>query len=286
MTTIAELHKEIIRELTALYSPDEARAMSYGLLQHFGKFSRTQLHAFPNTEIAVAVIAAIQAGVKRLIRHEPLQYVVGETVFFGLPVAVDSHVLIPRPETEELVEWIIQDARCKMQDARFEILDLCTGSGCIAVALAKQLPQATLYACDISAGALAVARRNAGRNQAKVHFFEYDLLSADTPEMPGKVDCMVSNPPYVRHSEKASMHPNVLLYEPHQALFVDDSDPLAFYRAIARFAKRHLKDTGAVFVEINEALGRETAAVFVAAGFSAVELRKDINGKDRMLKAH
>jgi release factor glutamine methyltransferase len=275
--SVAQLHRESQRQLRPLYSKEEARALSYALLQHFGKLSRAQLHAFPDAELPPETVAQIQTAVAGLLAHQPLQYLTGETLFCGFPIEVSGAVLIPRPETEELVEW----ARGSIGEGA-TVIDLCTGSGCIAVAVKKIIPSAEVYACDISPEALETAQRNATKNDAEIHFFHCDILSPVAFDK--KVDCIISNPPYVRQSEKALMNENVLLYEPHQALFVDDSDPLLFYRAIAYFAQQHLRDSGTVFVEINEALGAETKALFEAAGFTAVELRKDLNGKDRMIR--
>ncbi|MDR2359306.1 MAG: peptide chain release factor N(5)-glutamine methyltransferase [Prevotellaceae bacterium] len=277
MFSVAQLHEQSQRQLQPLYSKEEARALSYALLQHFGKLSRTQLYAFPETELSPETAQQVQTAIAGLLAHQPLQYVTGETLFCGFPIEVSGAVLIPRPETEELVEWAAGNA-----GKQAVVIDLCTGSGCIAIALKKIIPSAEVYACDLSPEALEVAQRNAAKNDAAIHFFRCDILSA----MPfgKKADCIISNPPYVRHSEKAAMGKNVLLYEPPQALFVADNDPLVFYRAIARFAQQHLQDNGSVFVEINEALGDETKALFETAGFSAVELRKDMHGKDRMIR--
>jgi release factor glutamine methyltransferase len=277
MVSAAQLHEQSQQQLQPLYSEGEARALSQALLQHFGKMPRTRLYAFPETEIPAEAVQNIHAAVAGLLAHQPLQYLLGETSFCGFPIEVSPAILIPRPETEELVEWA---AGAIGRDTA--VIDLCTGSGCIAVALKKIIPSAEVYACDLSPEALEMAQRNAARNGVSIRFFRCDVLSAI--EFDRKVDCIISNPPYVRHSEKAAMNPNVLRYEPHQALFVADSDPLVFYRAIARFAQQHLRKDGMVFVEINEALGEETKALFSSAGFTSIELRNDINGKNRMIK--
>jgi release factor glutamine methyltransferase len=271
-----------VRQLQPLYPPEEARALSYALLQHVARLSRTHVHAFPDTELPAEVTAAMRQGVDELLACKPLQYITGETVFCGCRIEVNEAVLIPRPETEELVRLAANSYPLAARRAPSAIIDLCTGSGCIAIALAKRFPDAAVYACDISEAALEVARRNAANNNVSIRFFAGDVLAGGAFNQP--VDCIVSNPPYVRHSEKALMHHNVLRYEPPEALFVDDRDPLVFYRAIAAFAQRHLRATGALFVEINEALGSETQALFAAAGFSRTALHRDINGKNRMLK--
>ena len=278
MFSVAQLHEQSQRQLQPLYSKEEARVLSYALLQHFGKLSRTQLHAFPETKISPETVQQVQAAIAGLLAHQPLQYVIGETLFYGFPIEVSGAVLIPRPETEELAEWAAGST-----GKNAVVIDLCTGSGCIAIALKKIIPSAEVYACDLFPEALEVAQRNAAKNDAEIHFFRCDVLSAVPFDK--KIDCIISNPPYVRHSEKAAMSKNVLLYEPPQALFVADNDPLVFYRAIARVAQQHLQNDGHVFVEINEAFGNDTKALFETAGFAAVELRKDMNGKDRMIRA-
>ncbi|MDR1680160.1 MAG: peptide chain release factor N(5)-glutamine methyltransferase [Prevotellaceae bacterium] len=280
--TVATLYRQCVRKLQPVYSVAEARALSYDLLSHFAGLSRTHLYAFPDTELTDAAAARIQEGIAALRRHKPLQYITGEALFCGFPIAVNEAVLIPRPETEELVRWVVSRFQpAVVVGSTPNILDICTGSGCIAVALAGLLPAADVHACDISPAALAVAQRNAERNGVAVRVFRYDLLAE--PAFDWQVDCIICNPPYVRQSEKAQMSPSILRYEPSEALFVDDSDPLIFYRAIAGFARQYLRAGGMIFMEINEALGNETKALFASCGFTNIELRKDINGRDRMI---
>ena len=215
----------------------------------------------------------------RLQQGEPLQYIEGKTPFCGMEFAVNSSVLIPRPETAELVDWIV----CEHATQQPRILDLGTGSGCIAIALSKQLPQATIEACDISAEALTVAKENARTNEAPVSFFTHDMLDLGTP-LPHSYDILVSNPPYIRQSEAADMSIQVTEWEPHTALFVPDDDALRFYRAIAELGQTEaLRPGGHIYVEINQALGKETVALFEAYGYQDVELRKDIYGNERMI---
>ena len=215
----------------------------------------------------------------RLQQGEPLQYIEGKAPFCGMEFAVNSSVLIPRPETAELVDWIV----CEHATQHPRILDLGTGSGCIAIALSKQLPQATIEACDISAEALTVAKENARTNEAPVSFFTHDMLDLGTP-LPHSYDILVSNPPYIRQSEAADMSIQVTEWEPHTALFVPDDDALRFYRAIAELGQTEaLRPGGHIYVEINQALGKETVALFEAYGYQDVELRKDIYGNERMI---
>jgi release factor glutamine methyltransferase len=287
--TVATLHRQAVRQLQPAYSDDEARALSYALLSHFAGLSRAHLYASPDTNLPPATADRIQVAVAALLRYKPLQYITGEALFCGFPITVTDDVLIPRPETEELTLWAADSAKQRLSrstgrrkgGAPFTIVDLCTGSGCIAVALAAMLPAADVYACDRSPAALEIAQRNAIRNGVAVHCFRCDLLAA--PAFDRKIDCLIANPPYVRQSEKAQMHPNVLRYEPPEALFVDDDDPLIFYRAIARFAKCHLRAGGTGFVEINEALGGDVKALFTSCRFTNVEVRRDMNGKERMV---
>lgn len=217
--------------------------------------------------------------IDRLQQGEPLQYIEGKAPFCGMEFAVNSSVLIPRPETAELVDWIV----CEHATQHPRILDLGTGSGCIAIALSKQLPQATIQACDISAEALTVAKENARMNEAPVSFFTHDMLDLGTP-LPHSYDILVSNPPYIRQSEAADMSIQVTEWEPHTALFVPDDDALRFYRAIAELGQTEaLRPGGHIYVEINQALGKETVALFEAYGYQDVELRKDIYGNERMI---
>jgi len=279
--TLAQLHKDIVQKLNLNYSINEAKAISYSLLQHYGGYSRVQMLAFPETEITEKVEQQILFAIQQLQTHKPLQYVIGETTFCNLQIAVSEAVLIPRPETEELVNWVTQEINSETNPT---IIDLCTGSGCIAIALKKILPQATMWACDISPEALEVAKKNALANEVKINFFECDILSEKlNSEM--LFSTIVSNPPYVRNSEKLQMAENVLNYEPHLALFVEDDNPLIFYRTIAQFAKKHLQIGGALYVEINEAFGDAVKELFVNEGFAEVVIRQDIHGKNRMIKA-
>ena len=215
-----------------------------------------------------------------LKKHQPIQYILGDTEFYGLVFKVSPSVLIPRPETEELVDWIIKDSKEKQN---ISILDIGTGSGCIAVTLAKKLPNAKLFALDVSAEALKLATINAETNEVEVEFIEADILDWDFGDL--KFDIIVSNPPYVRELEKEAMSANVLNHEPHLALFVKDDDALLFYRTITDVANKILKPKGQLFFEINENLGEDTKQLLVDAGYENIELKQDVFDKNRMLKA-
>lgn len=222
----------------------------------------------------------LQSIITRLQQGEPLQYIEGKAPFCGMEFTVSPAVLIPRPETAELVDWIVYNNKGEHP----HILDLGTGSGCIAIALDRQLPEATIEACDISSEALEIAKKNGEANGAQVAFFTHDILDLTTP-LPHTYDILVSNPPYIRQREAAEMEAHVTDWEPHTALFVPDDDALCFYRAIAEIGQTEaLRPGGHIYVEINQALGKETVALFESYGYHNVELRKDIYGNDRMIR--
>jgi release factor glutamine methyltransferase len=226
----------------------------------------------------IVEFAEVIAGLKQ---HVPIQYIFGRTRFYGVEFLLTDDVLIPRPETEELVNWIVNDYKNK---PAVRILDIGTGSGCIPVALKVNLSNSTVDAIDISSEALLVAGQNAIRNKVDVSFYEFDILNGDSFGL-AKYDLIVSNPPYVTQAQSANMLPNVLNYEPHLALFVPDHDPLMFYRAIAQFCKTHLNPGGALYLEINEDYASDTADLLQAFNFTDIKIRKDLNGKFRMVKA-
>ncbi|MDD2436189.1 MAG: peptide chain release factor N(5)-glutamine methyltransferase [Massilibacteroides sp.] len=261
-------------------SPEEVRSLIHLIMKKVCRLEPHQLFLDKDKDLSDAEKAEIRLIVQRLSRQEPIQYILGETLFYGYRFRVTPAVLIPRPETEELVERIIREEKTE----RLQVLDIGTGSGCIAVSLARQLNQASVWAVDISEEALSVARENAKRNLAEVTFLQMDVLQAE-PELPGKLDLLVSNPPYVMNGEKQAMEQNVLNYEPHQALFVSDNDPLVFYRAIADLGRRLLKEGGRLYLEINAALGKETLDVLKERQYKECQLEKDLSGKDRMIKA-
>lgn len=279
-------YTQLVSRLAGVYPPGEARAVARVLLEDAFGITLADVYAGKVREFSPHELERLHSMADRLEKGEPVQYVAGTAQFGGLTFEVSPGVLIPRPETLELVEWAAGDfsTRTGKGNRHMRVLDIGTGSGCIAVTMAVRLAGAQVTAVDISEKALGVARRNAARNGVQVEFAVCDILSPGA-DIAGNFDVIMSNPPYVCRSERAGMHRNVLDYEPHEALFVDDTDPLVFYRAIARFAAAHLASGGAVYVEINRRFGRETADVFSAAGFASVELRKDSAGNPRMIKA-
>lgn len=275
-------------ELDAIYGKHEVDSFFYLCTEHYLNVPRIQLTLEPGLAITKSETDTFFKVLEDLKQQKPIQYILGETEFFGLPFKVNKNVLIPRPETEELVDLIIRSVTSLEVDKPVKILDIGTGSGCIAIALAKNLPNAKVYALDVSKEALKVAKQNAEINKVDINFIEASILD-DTChlvfEAESNFDIIVSNPPYVRNLEKEEIKPNVLDNEPHLALFVEDDNPLLFYRAITNFAIKKLKDKGSLYFEINQYLGEETQQLLIDANFEAIELLKDLNGNDRMLKA-
>ena len=270
--------QKIRTALGHLYPPGETESFIRIIFSHFLGYSPTELILSAGKIIDRENEARIDQVIKRLRQYEPLQYILGETEFYGLKIRVNNAVLIPRQETEELVDWILRSE----QKEKHAVLDIGTGSGCIALALKKHLPLAEVYAIDHSSRALSVASENALSLGLSINIQILDIFHPHPFEK--KFDLIVSNPPYVRESEKKLMHPNVLDFEPTEALFVSDDDPLSYYRAIAEFSNHHLQKDGWIYFEINEAMGEETSELMKEYGFSAVEVRKDLNGKERMLR--
>ncbi len=277
---ISGFKKEFINSLREEYSMEEINSFFTLLTEAFLGMTRLQVALDPGKELSKSEQEQFQTALQRLSRHEPIQYILGQTEFFGMRFRVNSHVLIPRPETEELVQWILDDRDAAGEN--LQILDIGTGSGCIAITLAKNLPGSRVTAMDISPGALETARENARKHDVAVNFILEDILM--TKALEEQYDIIVSNPPYVRDLEKKEMQANVLKNEPEQALFVSDEDPLLFYQKIAFLAKKALKPRGKLYFEINQYLPEETRGLMKTFGFSS-ELRKDIFGNFRMLKA-
>lgn len=269
----------IEKELAGLYPKTEVQGFIRLIFWHVLQLSYTDLVLRRNQKLENSSQKRIEEIVERLKKFEPIQYILGETEFWGLKLAVNPSVLIPRPETEELVQWITTT----VEGEKISVVDVGTGSGCIALALKKEMTNAVVSGVDISGESILTARKNAEINRLDVTFKQADILQWEKEKWE-PVDLIVSNPPYVRELEKAAMHQNVLQYEPENALFVSNTNPLGFYRSIADFARRYLNEKGWLFLEINENMGEELTQLLAAKSFVDIEIRKDINGKDRMLR--
>lgn len=263
------------------YPLEEVNSFFTLITEAYLGMSRLQVALNPGKELTEREQERYEAALQRLVRHEPIQYILGHTEFFGLRFIVNSNVLIPRPETEELVQWILEDWSTA-GEKNLKILDIGTGSGCIAISLAKNIPGSRLTAVDISQDALDTAKENAVKNEVEVTFKHVNILSVE--ELEHQYDIMVSNPPYVREIEKLEMQANVLQNEPELALYVRNDNPLLFYKKISFLAQKALKPEGKLYFEINQYLGAETKELMETCGFSTT-LRKDIFGNIRMLKA-
>lgn len=270
----------IRKELDGLYPTGEIRSFEMMIFEHVMNYSRIDFHLKRSEPIPTEKREEIKKIVEKLKQHQPIQYIIGEAHFYGLKFKVTPAVLIPRPETEELVDWILKSNKLPFPS----ILDIGTGSGCIPVTLKKELPESTVSAIDISTQALEIATSNAENNSVAVKYIHSNILEWEKTEWPSKYDIIVSNPPYVRELEKKQMERNVLDHEPHLALFVDNDNALVFYRRIVDFAQKHLNLGGQLFFEINEALGQQMIQLMEDNGFSEIELRKDLQGKDRMIR--
>ena len=275
-----QLKSKFTSQLEGLYPTEEIDSFFYILCDFFLNYPRIQVSLFAESVVSNAHLELFEASIKRLEKHEPIQYIIGETEFYGLPFGVNAATLIPRPETEELVAWVISD--CNTKTSHFNILDIGTGSGCIAIAIAKHLPRANVSAIDISQKAIAIAAKNATFNNVKIDFQNKNILEAT--HLPNNYDVIISNPPYVREMEKAAMHFNVLNFEPNLALYVSDKDPLIFYRKIAELAIFSLNIGGWLYFEINEFMSDEMGSLLKRIGFSNIELRQDFRAVPRMIK--
>ena len=281
---VSDIRATFRRELADLYPEGEIAAFVGWLMEAYMGWDTTQMLLHNGDTINQSDLLRFHHALADLKRCRPIQHIVGYTDFCGCRIKVSPDVLIPRPETAELVACVVEEARQMDKHAPLRIVDLCTGSGCIAIAVAREMPDAEVMAVDVSEAALEVAKVNAADNGVEVRFVQADILGASAVDAVGgePLDIIVSNPPYIMHSEQDAMRRNVLDYEPHMALFVDDADPLLFYRAIADIADRRLARHGIVAVEINEMLGDETVQLFADRGYRC-ELYQDINGKDRIV---
>ncbi len=276
--TIEKAHHNLVEMLTPIFEKGEATQLARIVFED--AFSITNF--FRKDELNDQQLTALKTIQTRLLAQEPVQYIVGMTYFYDLKFKVNPAVLIPRPETEELVAWILED-QPKNQDLR--VLDIGTGSGCIPITIKSKAPNFQLAALDVSFSALSVAKENANLNQVEVNFQKVDILKKENWESLPSYEIIVSNPPYIPFKEKEIMEANVLDHEPEIALFVTDEDPLIFYRTIIEFAKAHLVRGGWLYFETNEYNATEVEALFFKAGFFDIEKRQDLQGKDRMVKA-
>lgn len=269
------------KELTNLYPKTEIDAFFFRIIDDKLGFTLTDLFVKQGFIIPNDVLLDVKQIIKRLKNEEPIQYILGKTEFYGLPFIVNKNVLIPRPETEELVSWVIEEIKNK-NDIK-NLLDIGTGSGCIPISIKKNITNLDVYALDISSEAIKIAKQNSKQNNVNISFIEDDILQIK--KLKQKFDVIVSNPPYIRELEKKEIKNNVLNNEPHLALFVSNENPLIFYEKIADLAKNNLNQNGMLFFEINQYLGKETVKMLKEKGFKNIELRKDLFGNDRMIKA-
>jgi len=276
---LKQLLHHFTKELKEIYDEQEIISIFNIIVEHISGFNKSQLMLNGSAEVEEVKYSAYLQALDRLKTGEPLQYVIGDTVFYGLTFKVNPAVLIPRPETEELVDWIIERCNSALLKGG-SLLDIGTGSGCIAISLKKNLANFKVSAIDISESALTTANENARLNNTDVNFIHADILNYKSAE---KYDLIVSNPPYITTEEQKEMHQNVLENEPHLALFVSDEKPIIFYEAIADFALGNLNINGLLCFEINEYLGKETVQMLIDKSFIDIELRKDMQGKDRMI---
>jgi release factor glutamine methyltransferase len=285
--TLRSARQWLRQALTPLYGERESSQISDWVLEQATGWSREQCRMHSDAGLEPDIQDRLYIHLKELLRWRPVQYVLGEAWFMGMKFNVDERVLIPRPETEELVEWVISSEvqRQKDRSGQCRILDIGTGSGCIPISLQLKLPEALVWSLDASEGALTVARENARKLSAAVKFLHLDVLDdRSLPDIP-QVDIMVSNPPYVLEEDRADMRPNVINWEPHMALFVEGPDPLRFYHRIADLGLMKLTEGGQVFVEIQETKSDAVVAIFRARGYTDIEARRDLSGRDRMVRA-
>lgn len=278
---VKQYRSQFIQELSSIYDAAEAESFFYLILETKKQLKRIDLALQPDLTFTEEEIQDWNLILEQLKKEIPLQYLLGKTQFYGLEFEVNENVLIPRQETEELVDWIIQSQQSAVSSQQLSILDIGTGSGCIAISLAKNIPNAQVFAIDVSEKALATAQKNAVKNAVNVTFIHKNIL--ETADLGKEFDIIVSNPPYVRNLEKEEIRKNVLDYEPHLALFVEDDNALVFYRKIAELAQKNLSPNGQLFFEINQYLGKEMIEMLEKMNFKNIELRKDIYGNDRMV---
>ena len=282
---VYDLNTKINDSLFALYANTEIESFFFLLINFRLNLNKIDYVLNKDYQLSNEDILFFENTINRLKQEEPIQYILGQTEFYGLKFYVNKSTLIPRPETEELVDWIIKDNKAKNKED-LRVLDIGTGSGCIPISLALNITKSKITSIDVSADAIGVAKENALLNNVKVDFVKDSILQPVNISSSSFIyDIIVSNPPYVRNLEKKEIKNNVLNYEPHTALFVEDNDPLIFYKKISEYALNHLSEKGILYLEINQYLGVETIAMLKEVGFQNIEIRKDFSGNDRMIKA-
>ena len=280
--TVQEATYYLLKQLRTIYEEGEASQIMDWIMEKITGSIKTERMLYKNAALTADEEIQLKNYAERLLQHEPVQYILNESWFCGFKFYVNKNVLIPRPETEELVEWIISN--CKFPVDKLKILDIGSGSGCISISLKRRIRKAEIWSCDISSGALEVANRNATSLGVEINFIQLDFLNSNTWHQLPSFDIIISNPPYIPEKDKITMQLNVLHYEPTTALFVPDNDPLLFYKAIAEFGKTHLNKTGSIYTEIHEDIGEAVMNTFQSAGY-ATEIKKDMQQKDRMVKS-
>lgn len=292
-----EAEQYIKDQLKEIYDEQEAGNIASLAIEHITGLSKTERVSKKQEQLSSSQLNHLQESLQRLKQHEPIQYVMNKAWFYGIELYVDKSVLIPRPETEELVQWIVDDVKASGKDVfvrkptesdettQFKILDIGTGSGCIPLALKKTMPKAEVWGCDISEEALNVARRNGSALDIRVDFQGLNFLDELQQKLLPTVDVIVSNPPYIPLKDKEQMNANVVDHEPHTALFVPDNDPLIFYKALTAFGRKRLYENGTIYMEIHEEIGNDVVNLFKENGYTKVEIRKDMQGKNRMIRA-
>jgi len=281
--TIFQFKQYFVESLRNIYSKAERTTLYNLLIESRLGWDAAQIVLNGKEVLTNQNQVYFEKSLQRLLKNEPIQHIIGYTDFYELKIKVNQHVLIPRPETEELVDWIIKDVKDTVSKKPIRVLDIGTGSGCIAISLAKNISNSKVQAMDISKEALQIAKENALYNKVSMDFIKADILNLKEKEE--QYDIIVSNPPYVRNLEKKEMHSNVLDYDPEMALFVEDENPLIFYNAIADYAKKVLSKNGKLYFEINQYLGKEMLDLLQKKAFKSIELRKDFLGNNRMIRA-
>ena len=282
--TLNEARTVLTKELKNIYDSDELKNIIELVIEHITNMTRAEQVKNKVPYLTCTQLENLDTITERLKKNEPVQYVLGEAWFAGMKFKVNKNVLIPRPETEELVDWIVKESQKSIVESQ-NIIDIGTGSGCIPITIKKKLPEANVSAIDVCSEALFTATENAIELSTEVGFLLLDFLDEEKWKELGQYDIIVSNPPYIKQSEINTMHDRVKEFEPHLALFVPDNDALLFYKKLSAFSSDHLKPGGSLFLEINESLGKQVVNNFRSGGFSNIELRKDMQGKDRMIKA-